>query len=106
MTKQHIFMPVHYSRYVDDIFCVFNSLEYAKMFLSFLINLHHNLKFTNEIGPHRLAFMDTQISLSSNNDLSLIIGVHRKPSDIKTIHNFHAVCPWIWKSGLVKCFMN
>ena len=20
--------------------------------------------------------------------------------------NFHAVCPWIWKSGLIKCFLN
>ena len=54
----------------------------------------------------KLAFLDTQISLSSNNDLSLITSVYRKPTDTKTIINFHAVCPWIWKSGLVKCFLN
>ena len=30
--QQDISIPVHYSRYVDDIFCVFNSLEHAKMF--------------------------------------------------------------------------
>ena len=99
-------MPVHYSRYVDDIFCVFNSLEYVKMFLSFLNNIHPNLKFTCEIGPQKLAFMDTQISLSYNNDLTLITSVYRKPTDTKTIINFHAVCPWIWKSGLIKCFLN
>ena len=106
MGQQDVFMPVHYSRYVDDIFCVFNSLEYVNMFLSFLNNIHSNLKFTCEIGPQKLAFLDTQISLSSNNDLSLITSVYRKPTDTKTIINFHAVCPWIWKSGLIKCFIN
>ena len=50
--------------------------------------------------------MDNQISLSSNNDLSLITSVHMKPTDTKTILNFHTVCPWIWKSGLIKCFIN
>ena len=99
-------MPVHYSRYVDDIFCVFNSLEYVKTFLSFLNNMHSNLKFTWEIGPQKLAFLDTQISLSSNNDLSIITSVYRKPTDTKTILNFHAVCHWISKSGLIKCFLN
>ena len=106
MAQQDESMPVHYSRYEDDIFCVFNSLEYAKMFLSFLNNIHPNFKFTGEIGPQKLAFLDTQISLSSNNDLSLSTSVHRKPTDTKTILNFHAVCPWIWKSGLNKCFLN
>ena len=72
MAQQDVSMPVHYSRYVDDIFCVFNSLEYAKMFLSFLNNIHPNLKSNCEIGPKKLAFLDSQISLSSNNDLSLI----------------------------------
>ena len=84
-------MPVHYSRYVDDIFCVSNSLEYVKMFLCFCNKLDPNLKFTCEIWPHRLAFQDTQISLCSNNDLSLITSVYRKPTDTKTILNFHAV---------------
>ena len=106
MTQQDVSMPVHYCRYVDDIFCVFSSLEYAKMLLRFLSNLHPNLKFNCEIGPHRLAFQDTYISLSSNNDLSLITNVYRKPTDTKNIPNFHAVCPCILESGLIKCFHN
>ena len=76
------------------------------MFLSFLNNIHPNLMFTCEIGPQKLEYLDTQISLSSNNDLSLITSVHRKPTDTETIINFNAVCPWIWKSGLIKCFLN
>ena len=50
--------------------------------------------------------MDTKISLSSNNVLSLTTSAYRKPTDTMTIINFHAVCPWIWKSGLIKCFLN
>ena len=106
MAQQDAFMPVHYSRYADDIFCIFNFLEYVEMFLSFLNNIHPNLRFTYEIGPQKLAFIDTLISLSSNNDLSIITSVYRKPTDTKTILNFHAVCPWIWKSGLITCFLN
>ena len=97
---------VHYSRYVDDIFCVFNTLEYAYMFFSSLNTKHSNLKLTYEIGSKKLAFMDTQISLPSNNDFCFITSVYRKPTYTKTILNFHAVCPWIWKSGLNKCFLN
>ena len=76
------------------------------MFLGFLNDMHPNLKFTCEIGPMNLAFLDTKISLSSNNDLSSITSVCRKPTDTNTILNFHAVFPWIWKSGLIKCFLN
>ena len=106
MTHQDVLMSVHYSGYVDDIFCGFSSLEYVKMFLCILNNLHSNLKFTYEIGPHILASMDTQISLPSNNDLSLITNAYRKPTDTKAIPNFRAVCPWIWKSGLITFFIN
>ena len=60
MTQQDISMPVHYSRYVDDIFCVFDSLEYAKMFLSFLNNLRPSIKLIYKIGPHKSAFLDTK----------------------------------------------
>ena len=76
------------------------------MFINFLNNLHPNWKFTYEIGPHKLAFLDTQIALSSNNDFSLIMNVYMKPTETTTILNFHAVCPWIWKSALIKCFLN
>ena len=41
------------------------------MLLCFLNNLHSNLKFTCEIGPHQLVFQDILISLSSHDDLSL-----------------------------------
>ena len=42
MTQQDVSMPVNYSRHADDIFCFPNSIEYAKMFLRFLNNMHPN----------------------------------------------------------------
>ena len=42
MAQKDVFMPVLYSRYIDDIFCVSNSLEYVKMSLGFLNNMHSN----------------------------------------------------------------
>ena len=78
---------------MDDIFCVFCSFEYVNLYLNFLDNFRPNLKFTYEIRPHRLAFQDDQISLSSNTEFSLITSVYRKPADTKTIFNLHAVCP-------------
>ena len=78
----------------------------CKYVFMFPQQLTPNLKFTYEIGTYKLAFVDTQISLSSNNDFTLITNVYRKPTDTKSIINFHAVCPWIWKSCLIKCFLN
>ena len=99
-------MSVYYSRYVDDIFCVFNSIEYVRMFLIFVNNFHPNLKFTYKIGQHKLPFLETQMSLSSNNDFSLIRNVYRKPTDTKTVLNFHAVRSWILKSCSIEFFIN
>ena len=38
--------------------------------------------------------------------LTLISNVYKKPTDTKTIHNFHAACSWSSKSGLIKYFLN
>ena len=92
MTPQHISMPVFYSRYVDDIFPVFD-IRICTKNLYFLNNLRPNMKFTYEIGPHDLAFLDILISLSSNNDFSLIRNVCMKQTDTKAIIRFNAVFP-------------
>ena len=78
MAQQDVFMPMHYSTYEDDIFCVVSSLEYVEMFLSFLIHMLPTLKLNLincETGPQKLAFLDTQISQYSNDDVSLITSV-------------------------------
>lgn len=32
--------------------------------------------------------------------------VYRKPTNTNVILNFHAICPWVWKIGLINCFLN
>ena len=43
-----------YKRYVDDIFCIFESETEAETLLCYLNNQHHNIKFTcqREINGH------------------------------------------------------
>ena len=46
--KQSDFQPKLYSRYVDDIFAVFDKSDYCTKFLHLLNSQHNNIKFTVE----------------------------------------------------------
>ena len=96
------FLPEKYVRYVDDVFCVFGSMESVGNFLENLNHLHPNLKFTHELGPRKLSFLDTEI------DLYLNFGskAYRKPTNTKVILNWTAYCPKNWKLGLISCLVN
>ena len=75
-------------------------------FLQFLNNLHPNLRFTHELGPDRLPFLDTEISLPTTENSTLSSKVYRKSTNTNVILNYSALCPQNWKSGLVTCFLN
>lgn len=106
MNEKALHTPKLYLRYVDDIFCVFGSMEYLLTFFDCLNELHKNLKFTHEIGPNHLAFLDTEIGLPSDNCDLVSSTVYRKPSNTNVILNYAAVCPITWKLGLITCFIN
>ena len=55
------FKPELYLRYVDDIFCVFRDQSTYENFFQQLSELHSSLKFTFEIGPKILPFLDAKI---------------------------------------------
>ena len=104
MSENSEFLPEKYIRYVDDVFCVFGSMESVGNFLEYL-NLHPNLKLTHELGPKKLAFLDTEI------DLDLISSnfgsqVYRKPTNTKVILNWTAYCPKNWILGLISRLIN
>ena len=107
MTDGTIIEPDLYLRYVDDIFCTFNSDSAIHPFLNYLNSLHRNLKFTMEVGQHKLTFLDTEISLPTS-DLSheFLSSVHRKATNTNVILNYCAVCPIDYKIGLIKCLLN
>ena len=95
--------PAFYTRYVDDVFCVFRGKSDYNTFLSKLNSLHRNLRFTYEMGGKEIPFLDTSISLGKDKISSTI---HRKTTDTNVLLHHAAVAPLSWKRGLIKCFLH
>ena len=90
--------PTFYRRYVDDVFALFKCEDDVKNFFALLNEAHPNLKFTIETSTTFLPFLDTAISIKSNQFESW---VYRKPTNTGVILNYHAVAPRRWKKSLV-----
>ena len=68
--------PIHYFRYVDDIFCIFDKDRQNHMdFLSFLNTQHPNLQFTADVGPDSLPFLDVYVGVNAS---TVVLSVLRK----------------------------
>ena len=98
--------PRIYFRYVDDIFCVFDSHVDQSTFLDSLNNLHPNIEFTCEVGPQKLAFLDCMITLPEGDNLPVSTEVYRKSTNTNVLLNYNALCPIKWKLGLMTCLIN
>ena len=98
--------PELYLRYVDDIFCIFRKDNSYEPFLQELNNLHKNLRFTFELGPDKLPFLDTLVSIPKVDDGHISTEVYRKPTFTGLILNASALCPYKWKIGLIQCFLH
>lgn len=98
--------PSLYLRYVDDIFCVFKSGSAHQSFLDRLNSMHQNLKFTAELGPSALPFLDTRITLPQNEDETFTSQIFRKKTYTGLILNYSAMCPQNWKIGLIRCLLH
>ena len=67
----------YYKRYVDDIFAVFETKDYAVSFYNYIIRQHRNIKFTMETEKNcKLPFLDVLVCNKPN----LITSVYRKPT--------------------------
>ena len=60
--KQLDFHPKLYSRYVDDIFPVFDNSDHYTKFFDLLNSQHNNIKFTVEFPSDTIPFLDVEIS--------------------------------------------
>ena len=74
--------------------------------MNFINNLHLDLKFTQEIGPRQLAFLETKIHLLSDIECVCISNMFREIINTKFLLNYNANCPWIRKICLIYCFLN
>ena len=95
--------PKLYSRYVDDIFAVFEDENSPKKFLNCINSLHPNLKFTMEKSIVSLPFLDVEVKLTDND---IETKVWRKPTHTNLLMNFSAFCPKSWKRGLILCLLH
>lgn len=96
--------PLHYFRYVDDVFAVFSSdNDTSEPFLQFLNSRHRNLRFTIERGPTALPFLDTFVDVQNGmKDIS----VYRKPTHTGLLLNYSAYSPSKWKISLIYCLLH
>ena len=97
------FHPKFYARYVDDIYCVFQSHVDYRKFMSVLNSLHPNITFTVEVGSNKLPFLDVEVELLNG---KINTWVYRKDTNTNVIMNYHDVTPKSWKAGLLFCFLN
>ena len=95
------YSPMHYFRYVDDSFVVFNDENHITKFASMINSVHPNLHFTKESAEAgKLPFLD--VLVIKNNDNSLSTCIHRKPTWTGLYLHFFSFVPTSYKRNLVK----
>ena len=93
------FRPVHYKRYVDDVFLLFKSRDHIANFKNFLNNKHKNINFTvEEEKDNKLSFLDILISRDQN---KFITSIYRKSTFSGVYTNFKSFIPTEYKHGLI-----
>ena len=97
--------PLHYCRYVDDIFCIFESEDHVAPFLNYLNDQHADIKFTVEKEVDgKLPFLD--ILISKYDILCLHTTVYRKSTYTGLLTNFTSFISIGYKIGLIKTLVD
>ena len=93
------FKPVHYQRYVDDIFLMFNAPAQVNDFLQFMNNRHDNIRFTIETEKdNKLPFLDILVSRGNG---CINTNIYRKSTFSGVYSNFKSFIPPKYKANLV-----
>ena len=92
-------------RYVDDLFCVFNSERDLEMFFFAKINtIHANIQFTKELEQNnQLPYLDV---LDSRADVKFERTVFRKKTNTGLYIKWSSLCPVKYKRSLVSCLLD
>ena len=76
--------PILWKRFIDDIFSVWTiSINEINKFVEFANNFHSTIKFTCEMSPERIVFLDTEVFKGSRfvNGNLLDVKTHFKPTE-------------------------
>ena len=99
MLNSFILKPIHYYRYIDDIFFIWpHGLESLESFKLHANSFHHSIKFTFEVSDSRISFLDVLVKLRSN---SLSTSVYYKPTDNHQFLHFDSAHPLSLKKSIV-----
>ena len=94
-----------YRRYVDDIFCVFDNENDAKLFFDFINSQHLNIKFTIEKETNKvLAFLD--VCIDNNDPSRLKTSTYRKNTFTGLLTNFFSFTSFSYKVGLIRTLVD
>jgi len=93
-----------YRRYVDDIFCMFNTEDDAVDFFNYLNLQHPNIKFTLEKEINNcLFFLDVKINKLMD---KCVTSVYRKTTYTGLLTNFNSFTSFSYKVGLIRTFID
>ena len=96
------FKPSYYKRYVDDIFCLFQTEQQANQFQKYLNSRHNNMNFSLEKEKDAcLPFLDIKITRNE----TFITSLYKKPTFSGLYLNFKSYVPDTYKRGLIFCLL-
>jgi hypothetical protein len=97
------FKPIIYKRYVDDTFTTFKDKSNALAFLTFINNLHPNIKFTiEEESENKLSFLDMSIHHVNNN---FHTSIYRKATFTGLGMKYFSFCAKKFKVNTIKTLL-
>ena len=97
------FKPLYFKRYVDDIFCLFNSENQVNKFHRYLCSRHVNMNFSKEVEKDsNISFLDVSVTKINN---EYITSLYRKSTFSGLYMNFKSHVPLVYKKGLIFCLL-
>ena len=99
------FRPIFYKRYVDDIFVLFENLDQAEKFKTYLNNRHKNMSFTLEVeSNNKLSFLDIEI-YRCDESKTFMTSLYRKPTFSGMYTNFKSFISIKYKYSLISSLL-
>lgn len=97
--KDRFLRPSIWLRFLDDIFMIWDhSLESLHSFIDALNSFHPSIKFTYNISPQKVSFLDVTVSKSENLDLAT--DVYVKSTNVHQYVEYSSCHPKSCKDGI------
>ena len=105
LIQQNEIKPIQWKRYIDDVFCLWDSdKKDVDRFIEQANKFHPTIKFTAEISENQVTFLDTVVFKGERftKDSILDIKTHYKPTETFQYTHFTSCHPPGVKKGFIK----